>query len=81
MPLRPLLAAAFSLVLSGQTTQYRQWMGGREVGGAEDVVESAKGVKTIRHREWVKLDRFGMEIRQDLSQTATKAADGSIAYT
>ncbi|HXC16528.1 MAG TPA: transglutaminase-like domain-containing protein [Holophagaceae bacterium] len=81
MPLRPLLAAAFSLVLSGQTTQYRQWMGGREVGGAEDVVESAEGVKTIRHREWVKLDRFGMEIRQDLAQTATKATDGSIAYT
>ncbi|HET6330784.1 MAG TPA: transglutaminase-like domain-containing protein [Holophagaceae bacterium] len=81
MILRPLLAAAFSLVLSSQTTQYRQWMGGREVGGAEDVVESAKGAKTIRHREWVKLDRFGMEIRQDLAQTAAKAADGSIAFT
>ncbi|HET8901118.1 MAG TPA: transglutaminase-like domain-containing protein, partial [Holophagaceae bacterium] len=36
--------------------------------------------RTLRHREWVKLDRFGMEIRQDLAQTVTKAADGSIRY-
>jgi hypothetical protein len=81
MPLRPLLAAAFSLVLSGQTTHYRQWMGGREVGGAEDIVDSAKGETTIRHREWIKLDRFGLGIRQDSAQTATKAADGSIRYS
>ncbi|HET8901447.1 MAG TPA: hypothetical protein VFM84_05865, partial [Holophagaceae bacterium] len=80
--MRPLFAACllFTLSLHGQSTHFRQWMGGREVGGAEDVLESANGVRTLHHREWVKLDRFGMEIRQDLAQTATKAEDGSIRY-
>lgn len=65
----------------GQVTRYRQWMGGREVGGAEDILESAAGLRTLRHREWIKLDRFGMEIRQDLGQTATRTADGAIHYS
>jgi hypothetical protein len=56
-------------------------MGGREVGGAEDTMDISNGVTTLRHREWIQLDRFGMTIRQDLGQTATKAVDGSIAYT
>src|SRR5690348_102445 len=82
MRLHPLAAClVFTLSLHAQeTTRFRQWMGGREVGGAEDVLESANGVRTLRHREWVKLDRFGMEIRQDLAQTATRAADGSIRF-
>lgn len=94
MPLRPSIACLLlSLGLQAplaarmrpeapaQTTRYRQWMGGREVGGAEDIVETAGGARTLRHREWVQLDRFGMTIRQDLGQTATKTADGAIVYT
>ena len=80
MRLHALLAACLVLSLHGQTTQYRQWMGGREVGGAADTVESVNGVRTIRHREWIKLDRFGLEISQDLGLTATKGADGAISY-
>lgn len=80
MPLRTVLAALFALSLAGQTTHYRQWMGGREVGGATDSVSIASGVRTIHHAEWVKLNRFGMEIRQDLTMTATKAADGALTF-
>ncbi len=74
-------ATLFALVLHGQTTRFRQWMGGREVGGATDTTTTANGARTIHHAEWVKLDRFGMEIRQDLAMTATKAADGALAFT
>ncbi|HTL97436.1 MAG TPA: transglutaminase-like domain-containing protein [Holophagaceae bacterium] len=81
MRFRALLAASLVLGLQGQTARYRQWMGGREVGGAEDTVEMAKGARTLRHREWIKLDRFGLEISQELGSTATKSADGAIAYT
>ncbi len=83
MPLRPLvtvLAALFALSLAGQTTRYRQWMGGREVGGATDAVSTVGATRTIHHAEWVKLDRFGMEIRQELTSTATKNADGALAF-
>lgn len=84
MRFRIALAALFSLVastLAGQTTRYRQWMGGREVGGAVDTVTEQGGSRTLHHTEWVKLDRFGMEIRQDLASTSTKAPDGSLAFT
>lgn len=72
---------ALSLGLSAQTVRYRQWMGGKEVGGAEDTLASTGGARTVRHREWLKLDRSGLEIRQDLALAATKTADGAIAYT
>jgi len=81
MPLRALLAAAFALALPAQTVQYRQWMGGREVGGATDTVSTADGTRVAAHKEWIQLDRFGLEIRQDLATTARKAPDGTIAYT
>lgn len=80
MPLRTALAAFFALALSGQTVHYRQWMGGREVGGATDTTSVVKGERTLHHSEWVKLDRFGLEIRQDLAMTATRAADGSLTF-
>ena len=70
-----------SLGLQAQAVHYRQWMGGREVGGAEDVQEIRGSANTIRHREWMKLDRFDTEIRQNLSQTATQAVDGSLTFT
>lgn len=81
MPLRAVLAALFALSLAGQTTHYRQWMGGREVGGATDTASTSGATRTIQHTEWVKLDRFGLEIRQELTSTATKAADGALTFT
>ena len=81
MPLRLLIAAAFALCLPAQTVQYRQWMGGREVGGASDEISEAQGTRTARHAEWIKLDRFGLEIRQDLAEAATRTPDGAIRFT
>lgn len=81
MPLRTALAALFALALHGQTVHYRQWMGGREVGGATDSTRVVNGERIVHHSEWVKLDRFGMEVRQDLAMTATKAADGSLTFS
>ncbi|MBS1766439.1 MAG: transglutaminase domain-containing protein [Acidobacteria bacterium] len=80
MRLRTFVAAAFALSLSAQTVRYRQWMGGREVGGASDeVTESALG-RTAHHTEWVKLDRFGLEIRQDLTMTAMRTKEGDLRF-
>ena len=82
--MRPaLLAACLTLALpaTGQNTRFRQWMVGKEVGGAEDRVSSANGARELHHREWVRLDRFGTEITQDIQLQATKAADGALAFT
>ena len=73
--------ALAALPCAAQTTRFRQWMGGKEVGGAEDVLSAADGARTIHHREWVKLDRFGMEVRQDIDLRAAKAAGGALTFT
>jgi len=65
----------------GPTQAFRQWLGGQEVGGSTLELRQ-QGSASARHsREWMVLSRLGQEIRQDLSQTARKEADGTLTFT
>lgn len=90
MRLRPLriLAAALlvlpalpALPAQAQTVRYRQWMGGREVGGAEDTYDAKGPGHRAHHREWIQLDRFGLKIRQEAAESVAQGADGALAFT
>ncbi|HEY3271574.1 MAG TPA: transglutaminase domain-containing protein [Geothrix sp.] len=81
----PLFMAALSgIILVAQEAPvrtYRQWVGGQEVGGASQEARNLGGVREVRNREWMSLTRQGQEIRQEVDQTARRAADGSMAFT
>lgn len=81
----PLFAAALGgLVLLAQEAPprtFRQWVGGQEVGGASQRAHTGADTREVRNREWMVLTRLGQEIRQEVEQTATRAADGSITFT
>jgi transglutaminase-like putative cysteine protease len=75
-----LLALLAPLGLRGRETRaYRQWIAGQEVGGASETVSGAGQV--FESHEWSHLERMGADLRQDLRQTARKAADGSLTFT
>ena len=72
------------LVLAGQEAPvrtYRQWLGSQEVGGSRLELRLDGPVREVRSHEWLALSRQGQEIRQDLSETARKAPDGSLVFT
>jgi len=60
---------------------FRQWVGGQEVGGASQEAKTQGGIREVRNREWMSLSRLGQEIRQEVDQTARRAADGSLTFT
>ncbi|WP_243304316.1 transglutaminase-like domain-containing protein [Geothrix oryzisoli] len=74
-PGAPVLAQA----APGRT--FRQWVGGQEVGGASQEAKNQDGIREVRNREWMALSRLGQEIRQEVDQTARRAADGSMTFT
>ena len=79
-----LLAAVLTGIVLAQEAPartYRQWVGGQEVGGASQQVLTRSGVREVRNREWMALSRLGQEIRQEVDQTARRAADGSMTFT
>ena len=81
----PLFVAALSgMILVAQevpTRTFRQWLGGEEVGGSSQEAKVRGGVREVRNREWISISRLGQEIRQEVDQTARRAADGSLAFT
>jgi len=62
------------------TRTFRQWVGGQEVGGASQEAKTLGGAREVRNREWMALSRLGQEIRQEVDQTARRAADGSMTF-
>ncbi|HJW07991.1 MAG TPA: transglutaminase-like domain-containing protein [Holophagaceae bacterium] len=77
-----LLSVLLSLCLQAQeTVRFRQWMGGKELGGAVETHRREGGALVVERREWLDLDRMGLSIRQELSQQARKDADGRLAFT
>ncbi|MDP1831273.1 MAG: transglutaminase-like domain-containing protein [Geothrix sp.] len=81
-PLFPLVLAGLTLLgQEGPPRTFRQWLGGQEVGGASLEVRQEGSVREIRSREWMVLSRMGLEIRQDLNQTARKAPEGGLTFT
>lgn len=60
---------------------FREWIGGQEAGGASQEIRPEGPYQVASSREWISLSRMGTDIRQDLSQTARRAPDGSLVFT
>lgn len=71
-------------LLAGQQVRvhrFRQWLGGREVGGARTETQRlATGVE-VRSQAWMVLSRLGQEIRQEVGQAAHRRPDGTLTFT
>lgn len=81
-PLVYLLLCGFAL--SGQEAEpktFRQWLGGKEVGGASIEARQRDGYHEIHSREWMVISRLNQEIRQEVNETASQAADGHLTFT
>lgn len=78
------LAAALLAAPAPPTTEtrtFRQWIAGQEAGGSvRKLTRGPDGVR-IEAREWTRLERMGVPITQDLTETALKRPDGSIQFT
>ncbi len=78
----PLLLVCLTLL--GQEApprSFRQWLGDLEVGGSRLEQRQDGAFRELRSHEWMVISRLGQEIKQDLSETARQAADGSLAFT
>jgi len=79
----------FVLVLTGVALlgqeappqRFRQWLGGQEVGGSTLETKQDGGIREVRAREWMVLSRLGQEIRQEVTQTARKDAQGGLSFS
>lgn len=82
-------AALFLLALSclgllgqeGLPITFRQWMGGKEVGGSRRETQRKGSGLEVRSREWLVLSRQGEEIRQEVVETAGRAPTGELSFT
>ena len=63
-----------------EATRFRVWLGGQEVGGQEVLTRRKPPRECIENREWVHVERQGMIIDQKISQTAWRAADGTLEF-
>jgi len=81
----PCLALAFaglSLLAQEATTHtFRQWLGGKEVGGQSQEAKPIGNSREVCFREWMVLSRMGQEIRQEVVQTARRAPGGGLTFT
>ena len=75
------LTGLFLLGQEGPPRTYRQWLGDQEAGGSTLELRQEGRVREVRSREWMVLARMGQELRQELTQTARQAPDGSLAFT
>ncbi len=62
----------------GYRREFRLWMAGHESGGR---IESRKGPNLIESREWLKLERLGTQIEQEVRQSVEKTAKGNLTFT
>ena len=78
------MLALTALTLLGQANppqSFRQWMGGQEVGGSTQETRLDGEEREVRTREWMVLSRMGQDIREEVSETARKAAGGRLTFT
>ena len=82
MPFIPRLILCLSLLLSiagrcQETVRFRQWIGGEETGGMEvrAVVDGPR--RRIESREWIRLERLGLAVEQEVRQTLWRGFRGS----
>ncbi len=82
--LRLVVLVCFAVPAFAQATEvrrFRQWVAGQELGGAEDRTSLEGTATQIEHREWINFTRLGIEIQQEIKETSTKNADGSLHFT
>jgi len=60
---------------------FRQWVAGQELGGAEERTSIEGTATRIEHREWINFTRLGIEIQQEIKETSIRNADGSLHFT
>jgi len=66
---------------AAEVRTFRTWIGGQEAGGSERRTSTGPdGVRIERH-EWTRLERQGVPVVQDLTETALRRPDGSIQFT
>lgn len=76
-----LLLAISGFAQTPEVLRFRQWVGGQELGGAEDTTSLEGSSTKIEHREWINFTRLGIEIQQELKETSFRNADGSLHFT
>jgi len=64
-----------------ETSRFRVWMGGQEVGGQELVASRTGQQARIDNREWIRVERLGTATEQKIHQTALRGADGAVEFT
>ncbi len=80
----PLVLAALFLLLPARAEEvhrYRQYIAGQALGGMEVRRARTPEGERMESREWLRLSRLGMDIEQNVLQTAVKAKDGSLRFT
>ncbi len=88
VPFRPFLSLTLAAALlaapappATETRTFREWIAGQEAGGSvRTLTRGPEGVR-IESRQWTRLERMGVPISQELSETALKRPDGSIRFT
>ena len=81
-PCFALAFAGLSLLAQEATNHtFRQWLGGKEVGGQSLEVKPVGSSREVCFREWMVLSRMGQEIRQEVVQTARRAPGGGLTFT
>jgi transglutaminase-like putative cysteine protease len=68
-------------LLTAQTTKYRQWINGQELGGLEEQVVVQDGVQTFTSKEWLELNRLGLSVREEVDTLIARRADGAMRMT
>lgn len=84
--MRPLPFLCSALLLlpplrAQEPTRFHQYVAGQKLGGSE--IRNSKGPAgdLMESREWLKLSRLGIEISQEIRQTATRGPDGRLHFT
>jgi len=82
------LALAFLLVPAiasaaprEESRAFRSWIAGQEAGGSVKRSSSGPEGQRIDVHDWIRIERLGTEITQDLLQTALRRPGGALAFT
>lgn len=83
MPFIPRLLLCLSLLLSvagrcQETLRFRQWIGGQETGGLELRSTNEGPRRRLETREWLRLERLGLVVEQEVRQTLWRDPTGEI---
>jgi len=76
-----LCSLCVSWAAAQETTRFRIWMAGQEVGGREVVHSKAGPRESLATREWIRIERLGMAVEQKVDQTAFRDAEGGLRFT